>query len=123
MVSAGVGQQAGCRDEEHPTSHERAVPERAPISIGRGHSDGEVPPRGWKLFLLLPRMLLHKQPRGGLTSIEKLGARFQLFAQGQWAELALEGAELTPGTNVTLQMLSDHSKRPPEIREPLPAEV
>ena len=39
------------------------------------------------------------------------------------ARQALEGAELAPGTNETLQMLSDHSKRPPEIREPLPAEV
>ena len=38
------------------------------------------------------------------------------------ARQALEGAELAPGTNETLQMLSDHSKRPPE-REPLPAEV
>ena len=34
-----------------------------------------------------------------------------------------EGAELAPGTNETLQMLSDFSRRPPEIREPLPMEV
>ena len=39
------------------------------------------------------------------------------------ARQALEGAELAPGTNETLQMLSDHSRRPPEIREPLPVEV
>ena len=126
--------------------------------------------RRWKLFLLLLRMLLHRPSRGGLISKEKLGARFQLFAHCQWAELlaasatcdeqaavgrrrrrrangddlerrakraellvgmgelsyarqALEGAELAPGTNETLQMLSDHSKRPPEIWEPLPVEV
>ena len=100
-------------------------------------------------------MLLHRPPRGGLISREKLVGRFQLFAQGQWAELmaasavcdqqagvgrrrrrrrgddlerrasraemlvtmgelssarqALEGAELAPGTNETLQMLSDQS--------------
>ena len=28
--------------------------------------------RGWKLFLLLPRMLLSRPPRGGLVSQEKL---------------------------------------------------
>ena len=39
------------------------------------------------------------------------------------ARQALEGAELAPGTNETLQMLSDHPKRPPKIREPLPVEV
>ena len=36
------------------------------------------------------------------------------------ARQALEGAELAPGTTETLQMLSDQSRRPPEIREPLP---
>ena len=48
--------------------------------------------RGWTLFLLLPRMLLHRPPRGGLISKEKLGACFQLFAQGQWAELLAASA-------------------------------
>ena len=36
---------------------------------------------------------------------------------------ALEGAELAPSTDDTLQMLSDHTRRPPRIREPLPREV
>ena len=39
------------------------------------------------------------------------------------ARQALEGAELALGTTETLQMLSDQSRRPPEIREPLPIEV
>ena len=36
--------------------------------------------RGWKLFLLLPRMLLHRGPRGGLISRDKLARRFEVFA-------------------------------------------
>ena len=43
--------------------------------------------RGWKLLLLLPRMLLSRAPHGGAIGKEKLVKRFQLFAEGQWAEL------------------------------------
>ena len=43
--------------------------------------------RGWKLFLLLPRMLLSRRPRGGSVSREKLQKRFELFTAGQWEEL------------------------------------
>ena len=43
--------------------------------------------RGWKLFLLLPRMLLHRSRRGGFLSRDKLVARFDKFAAGQWNSL------------------------------------
>ena len=43
--------------------------------------------RGWKLFLVLPRMLLHRPPRGGLLGKDKLLDRFQKFSAGQWADL------------------------------------
>ena len=43
--------------------------------------------RGWKLFLILPRMLLHRPPWGGLLGKEKLLARFEKFAAGQWTDL------------------------------------
>ena len=43
--------------------------------------------RGWKLFFVLPRMLLHRPPRGGLLGKEKLLARFEKFSAGQWTEL------------------------------------
>ena len=39
---------------------------------------------GWKLLVLLPRMLLHRGPRGGLVPKSKLVQRFQLFSRGEW---------------------------------------
>ena len=43
--------------------------------------------RGWKLFLLLPRMLLHRASRGGLIPRPKLMNRLELFNRGAWREL------------------------------------
>ena len=125
--------------------------------------------RGWKLFLLLPRMLLHRHPRGGLVSKAKLSERFDKFVRGEWNQLirasmqcdeeaavsrrrkgrrsndseqrairalnfvqvgelsaarqALEGAEIAPGNDDTLKQLSDTSKRPDRLRDPIPPEV
>ena len=39
------------------------------------------------------------------------------------ARQALEGAAVTPGSQETLSALSDPSKRPPLLRDPLPEEV
>ena len=43
--------------------------------------------KGWKLLMLLPRMLLHKPPRGGFISKAKLAARFEVFSHGRWQKL------------------------------------
>ena len=43
--------------------------------------------RGWKLFLLLPRLLLHRPPRGGKVHRSKLVERFDDFARGSWRKL------------------------------------
>ena len=43
--------------------------------------------RGWKLFLLLPRLLLHRSPRGGTIPRSKLLKRFDLFNRGEWISL------------------------------------
>ena len=43
--------------------------------------------RGWKLFMMLPRMLLHRPPRGGLVSRDKLVRRFDMFSRGEWSGL------------------------------------
>ena len=51
------------------------------------HPEGLRKERGWKLFMLLPRLLLHKPPRGGNVPRHKLITRFEHFAQGQWGSL------------------------------------
>ena len=43
--------------------------------------------RGWKLFVMIPRMLLHRPPGGGLIAKEKLVGRFELLRQRHWAQL------------------------------------
>ena len=43
--------------------------------------------RGWKLFMMLPRMLLHRAPRGGLIPRHKLVHRFEMFSRGEWWDL------------------------------------
>ena len=127
---------------------------------------------GWKLFLLLTRMLLHRPPRGGNIPKSKLAQRFDDFSGGSWARLleasghcdehatvaqhrkrrrhrpederraaralslvqmgelsagrqALQGAEVVPGNDRTLEMLRDPRKRPPRTRvgDEVPAEI
>ena len=48
--------------------------------------------RGWKLFLLLPRMLLFKPPRGGVVPRKKLESRIRLFQEGEWLSLLRDSA-------------------------------
>ena len=43
--------------------------------------------KGWKLFLLLPRLLLFQAPRDGLIPRPKLMSRLELFNRGCWREL------------------------------------
>ena len=57
------------------------------VAAGSAANDRLRQERGWKLFLILPRMLLHRPPRGGLLGKEKLLARFEKFAAGQWTDL------------------------------------
>ena len=52
--------------------------------------------RGWKLFLLLPRMLLHRSPRGGLIPRAKLLDRFEMFIRGRWTDLLTTSEECCP---------------------------
>ena len=53
------------------------------VAAGSAANDRLRQERGWKLFLVLPHMLLHRFPRGK----EKLLARFEKFAAGQWTDL------------------------------------
>ena len=62
------------------------------VSEGIDRGDVTRQERGWKLLLLFPRMLLHRPPRGGLISKEKLGKRLDMFARGEWIELLTASA-------------------------------
>ena len=46
--------------------------------------------RGWKLFLVLPRMMLFRPDRGGPVSRKKLEARVRQFQEGEWISLLRE---------------------------------
>ena len=54
-----------------------------------GNVEREV--RGWKLFFLLPRLVLFRPLRGGLVSKRKLQECVALFNSGDWAQLLHEG--------------------------------
>ena len=47
--------------------------------------------RGWKLLMLLPRMLLHRPSRGGCVSQKQLEERFRRFQEGEWLSLLRDG--------------------------------
>ena len=60
----------------------------------RDRNDDNRDTRAWKLFLLLPRVLLSRPPRGGRVPRKQLEERFQKFSAGQWAELIEASASL-----------------------------
>ena len=43
--------------------------------------------RGWKLLLVLPKMLLFRPPRGGTVLRKKLEERLRQFHKGDWISL------------------------------------
>ena len=46
--------------------------------------------RGWKFFMVLPRMLLFRPLRGGVVSRNKLESRVRQFQEGDWISLLRE---------------------------------
>ena len=61
--------------------------------LAREQNDVLREERAWKLFFLLPRMLLARPLRGGKISPKKLGGRMQRFSEGRWVELVAESEE------------------------------
>ena len=57
------------------------------VRAGRRESNVLKQVRGWKLFLLIPRLLLHRPRVSGLIPRWKLRERFEKFSQGRWFEL------------------------------------
>ena len=59
----------------------------------RDRNDPVGATRAWKLFLLLPRLLLHRPARGGNIPTCRLKDRFSAFAAGQWGGLLHQSRE------------------------------
>ena len=49
--------------------------------------------RGWKLLTLIPRMLLHRPPGGGLIPKSKLLGRFEAFSRGEFNVLLMSSED------------------------------
>ena len=64
------------------------------IKRGRADRNEEATMRGWKLFFLLPRMLLSRPPRGGLIPRKRLEERLAAFNSGDWVALVEMSLEL-----------------------------
>ena len=71
---------------------------------------------GWKLFLLAPRMLLHRPRRGGLTSKETLASRCSKFARGEWMDLVNMGARCSEEASVAFRKKRRRGRDPDESR-------
>ena len=63
------------------------------IRVGRAENNELRRIRGWKLFFMLPRMLLQKPGKGGLVPKSKLRERFAQFADGRWMDLIVSSRE------------------------------
>ena len=103
------------------------------ITSGMELSNNTRVVRGWKLFVLLPRMLLFNPPRGGKVSKHALMDRFTKFPQGQWFGLLTQGVAAsaaaiemdgfrgeTGRTCRGIDMFGYFRRRPPKPRDPIP---
>ena len=63
------------------------------------HENDHRRERGWKLFFLLPRLLLFRPARGGNTHKGKLAQRFQYFSEGRWSELLRVSTQSAEGAS------------------------
>ena len=71
----------------------------------RAKQEGDVTAeiRGWKLFLLVPMMILHKTSGTSTIGRNELAARVDAFARGRWRELLEEALRHTqPSSSHTL---------------------
>ena len=65
---------------------------RTALEVNAGHEMGSESRmmRGWKLFMLLPRLLLHRPSRGGMVPRKKMEERIIWFQEGLWLRLLEE---------------------------------
>ena len=61
--------------------------ESSQVALDRGTGDEAACVRAWKLFLLLPRMLLHATKHGGEAGERELRRRIHKFDAADWGSL------------------------------------
>ena len=66
--------------------------------------------RAWKLWFLLPRMLLHRPPGTHHIPKSQWRARIQAFQQGDWDHLLREAAAAAPSTTAANQHPTDQRR-------------
>ena len=83
----------------------------------RGHDDGDElrKERGWKMLMLLPRMLLAR-PRGTKSRVRRAETLVHLGELSAGRQ-ALDGAKVAPGNLATLAQLTNPERRPPVPRD------
>ena len=65
------------------------------ITEGRHRRNALQEERGWKLFFLIPRLLLFRPARGGVVPRNKLEERLSRFASGELLFLLPESSKLS----------------------------
>ena len=109
-------------DEIHPEVHAWCISWGMKLSLqeiqrGSAANNSIVETPGWKLFFLLPRLLLFTPLRGGLVPRGKLQERMSKFASGEWEllfRLSLESS---------LQGISANCKRRRRQRDTVASRV
>ena len=61
--------------------------------LGEANGDFIKVQRAWKLFMLLPRMILFRPPRGGKVTRKQLEERCQAFAREDWMHLVRQSMQ------------------------------
>ena len=78
--------------EDHPIHCEGRIRVSRTALVIAGHDQGNESrmTRGWKLVLLLPRVLLHRPARGRMVPRKKLEERVSCFQEDMWLRLLEE---------------------------------
>ena len=106
--------EAGCGHAKYPEMLRGAYVTAVRVSVHEildGKASGNIQREvcGWKLFFLLPRLLLFRPLRGGLVSKRKLHERMALFNAGDWAQLLLESNSIAEaGTQAAVRKRRQH---------------
>ena len=103
--------------------------ERLRAERSEGAATGTGSSRAWKLFILVPRMLLARTALRGPQGRAELLGRATAFQRGEWLQLlqsarrVYDPARDAPGNEATWAALTDPTRRPPVPRTEVPPEL